>query len=54
MRGCAAGVTFHDQPHVVHRDGATELWMTAFADPDDHHLILMQERAAPPSVPSGP
>lgn len=45
-RLAAAGVTFHDQPHVVHRDGATELWMTAFADPDGHHLILMQERPA--------
>jgi predicted enzyme related to lactoylglutathione lyase len=38
------GVTFTDTPHVVHRDGATELWMTGLKDPDGHHIILMQER----------
>ncbi len=40
----ALGVAFLDKPHVVHRDGATELWMSGFTDPDGHHLILMQER----------
>jgi predicted enzyme related to lactoylglutathione lyase len=40
------GVQFLDEPHVVHRDGNTELWMTGFQDPDGHHLILMQERTA--------
>lgn len=39
------GVPFTDGgPHVVHRDGATELWMTAFRDPDGNHLVLMAER----------
>jgi predicted enzyme related to lactoylglutathione lyase len=38
------GVTFRDRPHVAHRDGTTELWMTGFSDPDGHQLILMQER----------
>jgi predicted enzyme related to lactoylglutathione lyase len=40
----AAGVEFLDQPHVVHRDGDHELWMSAFRDPDGHHLILTEER----------
>jgi catechol 2,3-dioxygenase-like lactoylglutathione lyase family enzyme len=40
------GVTFVDKPHVVHRDGATELWMAFLRDPDGHHLGLMQERSA--------
>jgi predicted enzyme related to lactoylglutathione lyase len=39
------GVPFVDSgPHVVHRDGTTELWMTAFKDPDGNHLVLMAER----------
>src|SRR5687768_12583774 len=38
------GVSFHDKPHVVHRDGATELWMTGFTDPDGHQIMLMQDR----------
>jgi hypothetical protein len=42
----AAGVTMRDQPYVVHRDGGTELWMSGLEDPDGHHVILMQERAA--------
>lgn len=37
------GLTVED-PHVVHRDGASELWMAGLADPDSHHVILMQER----------
>lgn len=40
----AAGVTAFGPPHVVHRDGATELWMSFFADPDGHKVGLMQER----------
>lgn len=40
LRG--AGVVVGD-PHVVHRDGATELWMAGLTDPDGHHVILMQE-----------
>ena len=34
-----------EAPHVVHRDGATELWMAALTDPDGHHVVLMEERA---------
>ncbi len=40
------GVAFRDRPHVVHRDGATELWMSGLLDPDGHQIILMQERPA--------
>jgi catechol 2,3-dioxygenase-like lactoylglutathione lyase family enzyme len=39
-----AGIDFLDGPHVVHRDGTTELWMAFFRDPDGHNLALMQER----------
>ena len=35
-----------DAPHVVHRDGSTELWMAGLTDPDGHHIMLMQERPA--------
>lgn len=42
----ALGVVFLAPPKVVHRDGATELWMASFTDPDRHHLALMQERPA--------
>jgi predicted enzyme related to lactoylglutathione lyase len=38
------GVGFSGPPHVVHRDGSTELWMAGCTDPDGHHIILMQER----------
>ena len=40
------GVAFQNRPHVVHRDGKTDLWMAGLHDPDGHHLILMQERPA--------
>ncbi len=46
QRLTAAGVTMTDQPHVVHRDADTELWMSGLKDPDGHHIILMQERPA--------
>lgn len=39
----ARGVTFDDQPHVVHRDPAYDLWMAFFRDPDDNVLALMSE-----------
>jgi hypothetical protein len=42
----ALGIAMRDQPHVVHRDGGTELWMSGLQDPDGHHIILMQERPA--------
>jgi methylmalonyl-CoA/ethylmalonyl-CoA epimerase len=37
------GVTFDDQPHVVHRDPAYDLWMAFFRDPDGNVLALMSE-----------
>lgn len=40
----SAGVPFQGDPHVVHRDATTALWMAAFTDPDGHNLVLMQER----------
>ena len=40
----ALGVPMIGDPHVVHRDGTTELWMAFFRDPDGHHLGLMEER----------
>jgi predicted enzyme related to lactoylglutathione lyase len=43
------GLIFTGAPHVVHRDGDVELWMTFCRDPDGHHIGLMQERAAPPT-----
>ncbi|HYX80252.1 MAG TPA: VOC family protein [Actinomycetota bacterium] len=38
------GVMFEDEPHLIARMEDHDLWMTAFRDPDDNHLILMQER----------
>jgi catechol 2,3-dioxygenase-like lactoylglutathione lyase family enzyme len=40
----AAGVQFMSDPHIVHRDDSTALWMAFFTDPDGHNLVLMQER----------
>lgn len=40
------GVVFEDAPHVVHRAGGSELWMTFFKDPDQNLLALMQEKLA--------
>jgi len=37
------GVTFDDQPHVVHRDAGYDLWMAFFRDPDGNVLALMSE-----------
>lgn len=37
------GVTFDDQPHVVHRDPKYDLWMAFFRDPDGNVLALMSE-----------
>jgi predicted enzyme related to lactoylglutathione lyase len=34
-------------PQVAHRDGETELWLAGLTDPDDHHVLLMQERPNP-------
>ena len=38
------GGEFLDQPHVVHRDGSSELWMTGLRDPDGNAVILMEDR----------
>jgi predicted enzyme related to lactoylglutathione lyase len=38
------GTPFNDEPHVVHRDGSHELWMTGLSDPDGHHIILTHHR----------
>lgn len=37
------GVTFEDQPHVVHRDPAYDLWMAFLHDPDGNVVALMSE-----------
>lgn len=39
------GVEFVDAPHVVHRDGSTELRMAFLRDPDGTNLALMTEGA---------
>lgn len=41
------GVAFDNQPQVVHRDPAYDLWMAFFRDPDGNVLALMSE------VPTG-
>jgi predicted enzyme related to lactoylglutathione lyase len=38
------GVTFLDPPHLIHRDGPSELWMAFFTDPDENKLALMAEK----------
>ena len=45
-RMTAAAVPFEDEPHVIHRAGGSELWMTFFKDPDANVLALMQEKPA--------
>ena len=40
------GATSLSAPHMVHRDGGTELWMAFVADPDDNPVALMAERPA--------
>ena len=49
LRLADAGVAFLDKPHVVHRTGNSELWMTFFPDPDGHHLALTEERSTAPA-----
>ncbi len=38
------GVSFRDEPHVVHRTPAYELWMTFFNDTEDNTFALMAEK----------
>ena len=40
------GVTFLDEPHLIARLPAHELWMTFFRDSEDNVLALMEERGA--------
>lgn len=40
------GGEFSDQPHVVHRDGNSELWMAGLEDSEGNPVILMEDRAA--------
>lgn len=37
------GVTFKDEPHVVHRDESHELWMTFFDDGEGNLHALTEE-----------
>ena len=37
------GMNFEEEPHVVHKTDAYELWMAGFRDPDQHNLVLMSE-----------
>ena len=41
----AQGVSFVDDPHVVHRTAQSELWLAQFNDPDGNPLLLMSEVA---------
>lgn len=40
----ARGVTFRDEPHVVHRAENYDLWMCFFADPAGNPLAIMAEK----------
>ena len=40
----ARGVTFRDEPHVVHRAATYELWMTFFNDTEGNTFALMAEK----------
>jgi hypothetical protein len=33
-------VVFLDEPHRVHRDGARELWLSAFRDTEGNTFVL--------------
>ncbi|MEX2203052.1 MAG: VOC family protein [Actinomycetota bacterium] len=44
------GVTFLDPPHLIHRDGTSELWMAFFTDPDGNNLALMADKPVVQSV----
>ena len=38
------GAVFIEEPHVVHRTEASELWMAFTRDPDGNHVAIMQDR----------
>ena len=37
------GVSFKEEPHIVHRTPKSELWLAEFNDPDGNQLALMSE-----------
>jgi methylmalonyl-CoA/ethylmalonyl-CoA epimerase len=39
------GVTFQDEPHLIHKDVDYELWMAFFQDEDRNTLAIMSETA---------
>jgi len=41
----ARGVAFRDEPHIVHRTDAMELWMSHFHDCEENTFVLMETRA---------
>jgi catechol 2,3-dioxygenase-like lactoylglutathione lyase family enzyme len=41
----ARGGVFSAQPHVVHRDQASEMWLASLADPDNLPVLIMETRA---------
>jgi len=41
------GVTFSDDPHVVHRTPTSELWLSEFQDTDGNQLALMSDAPKP-------
>jgi predicted enzyme related to lactoylglutathione lyase len=45
----ARGVTFVNEPHVVHRAPGYELWLAEFAGPEGAAHALMEERGALPA-----
>lgn len=42
---CERGAAFVEEPHVVHRTDASELWMAFTRDPDGNHVAIMEDRA---------
>jgi len=40
----ARGVKFRDEPHIVHRTDAMELWMSHFHDCEENTFVLMETR----------
>lgn len=38
------GVKFRDEPHIVHRTDAMELWMSHFHDCEQNTFVLMETR----------
>lgn len=42
----ARGVRFRDTPHIIHRAGPKDLWMTFFDDTEGNTLALQEWRAA--------